>query len=268
MPAYLGQHFLIDQGVARRAVEALELSPDDVVVEIGPGRGILTRQLYGKCDLTSVELDQDLIADLRREFPENDRFRLLHADFLKLSSPRIAGRGEGEGIKFVGNLPYAVASPILQKVLAWENTALAVFMFQKEVCDRLTAGPGSRDYGVLSIVAALHAEVSWVAEAGRDKFRPRPRVDSGVLKFQMSKAALPRGVTEQRLLTVVKAAFSQRRKRLANPLAHGLGLPKDQVLKALAACAIPPDARAEQVPVAGFAALTCELLPAKRKVSP
>ena len=296
MPAYLGQHFLIDEAIAQRAVEALDIGPEDLVIEIGPGRGILTRHVLHAQPkrLIAVELDQDLIGTLRAEFKYTDRFEIIHSDFLKLnldtaigpSSPADAGtspvggrkstplptgedaRRAGEGlssVKFIGNLPYAVASPILQKVLAWERTSLAVFMFQKEVCDRLAAEPGNRDYGVLSVVAQLHAQVSWVAVAGKDRFRPRPQVDSGVLQFKIRPTALPKGVTEQRLMTVVKTAFSQRRKQIANPLSHGLGLPKEQVLKALEACGIPPEARAEEVPVERFAALTKVLVPPKKR---
>jgi 16S rRNA (adenine1518-N6/adenine1519-N6)-dimethyltransferase len=230
MPAYLGQHFLVDDAIAQAAVDALEPKAGEAVVEIGPGRGVLTRKLIAAgVDLTAVELDQDMIGKLRREVAEGERFRILHGDFLRWRMD--SALAKAKSVKF-----------------------LAVFMFQKEVCERLVAEPGSRDYGILSIVADLNAEVSWVADAPRDRFRPPPKVDSGVLKFRMRSKKLPQGVDAGALLKVAKAAFSQRRKQIANPLAHGLGIDKAKVLAALEAAGVAPQARAESVSIEQFAA--------------
>jgi len=260
MPAYLGQHFLKDEGVADAIVRACEIGPEDVVVEIGPGRGILTRRLAGRPRrLIVVEIDEDLLGRLAAEILPSDRIRTVHADFLEWDLERgLPGTGL---VKFVGNLPYAVASPILQKVLAWPRTSLAVFMFQKEVCERLTAEPGSKEYGVLTLIARLRAEVEWVALVGRDKFRPCPKVDSGVLRFRPRAYQLPKGVTGESLMRVVKAAFSQRRKQLANPLAASLGVPKERVLEALHGCGLRPQARAEELSLEDFARLARALPP-------
>lgn len=259
MPAYLGQHFLADEPTVRSIVDACEIAAGDTVVEIGPGRGVLTRHLvqrHGR--LVAVELDRALVERLTRDFPSSDRFRLVHADFLKWDLDKeLAG---ASSIKFVGNLPYSVASPILQKVLAWPGFRLAVFMFQKEVALRLVAKPGSKEYGILTLAADLHALVDWIADVGREKFRPPPTVDSAVLRFRKKPSPLPPDVTGVAVLRVAKAAFSQRRKQVVNPLAHALSLDKTEVLKALDAVGIPPTARAEELTLAQFAALARRLV--------
>src|SRR3989338_5930990 len=172
MGAKLGQHFLIDEGVRDAIVAAAELDAGEQAVEIGPGKGILTRAiLESGAKLIAVEMDGSLALALARRFSCEPRLRVIHSNFLKLDSSELGA----QSVKFVANLPYAVGTPILQRILSRHLWTSAVLMFQKEVAERITAQPGGPDYGLLTLSTLLYAEAELLMEAPKTCFSPRPR---------------------------------------------------------------------------------------------
>ena len=252
MRARLDQHFLVDAAVADRIVAAARLDPGDAVLEIGPGRGILTdRLLAAGASVTAVEIDERLHAELSARLGSNERLRLVRADFLGVDLASLPAP-----CKIVSNLPYSVASPILQRLLPWPGWSEALLMFQKEVAERVEAGPGGRDYGVLSISVAIYAEAERIFDVGRFAFRPPPKVQSSVVRLaRRERPSVPEGLSPEEVLRVAKAAFSQRRKMAANALASSLGLERAAVVSALGDCGVAPTARGETISLDAFARL-------------
>jgi len=248
MPAKYDQHFLVDESAADAIVDAAGISRGEPVVEIGPGRGILTRRLLeAGARLTAVEVDPRLIPVLKRDF-EPLGISLVHADWLRLDLGLLPPEA-----KVVSNLPYSVAAPILQKMLRWGGWKRAVLMFQKEVADRIRAVPGSRDFSPLSLSVQIKALAREVLVLGPDAFRPRPRVDSAVLRLDpLERSRLPDELSEPAFFRVVRTAFSQRRKMAAKILASAFRLPRTDVEAALRDAGVPEAARAETIPLEAF----------------
>ncbi|OGR86341.1 MAG: ribosomal RNA small subunit methyltransferase A [Elusimicrobia bacterium RIFCSPHIGHO2_02_FULL_57_9] len=256
MGAKLGQHFLIDEGVRDAIVAAAELDAGEQAVEIGPGKGILTRAiLESGAKLIAVEMDGSLALALARRFSCEPRLRVIHSNFLKLDSSELGA----QSVKFVANLPYAVGTPILQRILSRHLWTSAVLMFQKEVAERITAQPGGPDYGLLTLSTLLYAEAELLMEAPKTCFSPRPRVDSAVLRLRRRQAPLIVPYKMDSFFRVAKAAFSQRRKMAVTPLASALNIPKERVAEALRRCAISPSARAQEIPLEAYLKLPSEL---------
>ena len=213
-----GQHFLEPAWVAK-LLDSLSPAPDDVFVEIGPGRGALTIPLADRVRrIVAVEIDRDLAAILQRQFAST--VTIVTADFLDLDVEELV-RAEKKPVRVVGNLPYNVSSPILFKLLhaAREGRTLsdATLMLQKEVADRLSAQPGSRDYGSLAIQIALLADVERILTLPPGAFRPAPKVTSAVVRLRFRPAREDVGSLET-FARVVRGVFLQRRKRLLNAL--------------------------------------------------
>lgn len=244
MGSRLGQHFLKDEGVRDAIVAAARLSPGARVLEIGPGKGFLTQALLDqKIELTVVELDERLAEGL-----QGLPLRLLREDFLKLD---LAPLGEGP-FTVVSNLPYAVAAPILQKILAWERWTSAVLMFQREVAERVTAAPGGPDFGLLTLSVINRAEAEPVIEASRTAFSPPPKVASAVVRLVRRPEPL---VDEAALFRAARPAFEQRRKMAAGTLAKALGLPRESVLESFREAGVSATARPEDIPFDSWRAL-------------
>ena len=241
----LGQHFLHDSSVVEKIILAVAPRPGDRIVEIGPGQGALTLPLLEKHGaLTAIEFDRDLLEPLARAAREVGTLTLIPADVLNVDFTALAG---AEPFRLVGNLPYNVSSPILFHAL---EHAAAVrdmhFMLQKEVVDRMAAAPGSKVYGRLSVMLQAYCDVTPLFDVGPGAFRPPPKVDSAVVRL-VPRAADRIGVNDPaRLANVVRAAFGQRRKTLRNALQNvaDVGM--------IEAAGLRPEARAEQVEVAGF----------------
>jgi 16S rRNA (adenine1518-N6/adenine1519-N6)-dimethyltransferase len=247
-----GQHFLTQTAVVERIVRGARLSPGDRVVEIGPGLGILTRELLRVgVDLTAIELDRDLAAYLRTALPD---LRLIEGDAAKVDWAEVTA----PGAKIVANLPYNVGTTVLMQVLRSGRFASVTVMLQKEVVDRLLAVPGNRSYGALTVEAGVHGEGVFVMAVEPGSFHPPPKVRSAVVRFDVFPDG-PRvgGVDPLHFDRVVKAAFSQRRKTAANSMAGAFG--KDQVERALGEQGIDLRARAESLSVAQFRALAASL---------
>lgn len=250
---HLGQNFLHDRGVIDKIVQAVAPKPGDVIVEIGPGQGALTFPLLQKHgELTAIEFDRDLHAPLQAAAREHGTLHLIQGDVLGVDFSALAAqRADAEGrIRLVGNLPYNLSSPILFHAL---DHAAAIrdmhFMLQKEVVERMAAGPGSKVYGRLSVMLQAYCAVVPLFTVPPAAFRPAPRVDSAVVRL-LPKPADRIEVADRRMFAnVVRAAFGQRRKTLRNAL-NGVADAAQ-----MEAAGLRPDARAEQVEVAGFVRL-------------
>lgn len=238
-----GQHFLADESVIDRIVDAIDPKPGEALVEIGPGLGAMTDPLVERAGhLTVIELDRDLAARLSKR-PE---LRVVPADVLKVDFAALSAQ-IGQPLRVVGNLPYNISTPILFHLLESVNHVVDQhFMLQKEVVDRMAAGPGGKEYGRLSVMLQWRYDIEPVLDVPPEAFDPPPKVDSAVVRMVPLKA--PRDVDARLLGELVAAAFSQRRKLLR----HSLG----RWLQARGA-EVPFDLqrRAEEVPVAEYLAL-------------
>lgn len=226
MPAKpkLGQNFLHDAQAAARIVAALGDCSSRTVVEIGPGRGAVTRILAARAGhVLAVELDPVLVAALGREFAP-EKVTILNQDILSFDFSSAAQRAGGR-LDVLGNLPYYITSPILLK-LAASHSALdrAVLMMQREVADRVAAEPGTRDYGLLSVTAQLYGPVEKLLTLPPGAFSPPPQVHSTVVRWQLAPRFAELGVDESAFLSFLRKAFAQKRKTLANNL-RAAGIP-------------------------------------------
>ena len=265
----LGQHFLRDEGIARRIVELVRPTARDLVVEIGPGEGALTGHLAASAGrLVALEVDPGLAARLRERFAGTPHVEILEADAIRHDYAALPGlRPDPAGrVLVVGNLPYSVGTAILASLLT-AGPAIArvapmemALMLQREVAERVAAAPGSRTYGSLSVLSQMAAEVRVAFSVSPGAFRPPPQVDSAVIHLRALPAPPVAVADPGGFRTVVLAAFSQRRKTLANALASGLRLPVGRLKDVLAATGIDPARRAETLSLAEFARLA-EALP-------
>ncbi|HST29108.1 MAG TPA: 16S rRNA (adenine(1518)-N(6)/adenine(1519)-N(6))-dimethyltransferase RsmA [Rudaea sp.] len=247
-----GQHFLHDPGILRRIVAAIAPQPGQHIVEIGPGEGAMTLPLLREAGkLTAIELDRDLIEPLREKARDIGELAIVNADVLTVDFTALA---QGAPIRLVGNLPYNISTPILFHCL---DHAAAItdmhFMLQKEVVERMAAAPGSKTYGRLSVMLQLRCTVEPLLKVPPGAFRPPPKVDSAVVRLvPLPASALPE-VDFTVIANIVRAAFGQRRKTLANALS------KIMDANAIAAAGVDPRARAEQLPPAAFVALAKQI---------
>jgi len=244
----LGQHFLHDRSVIENIVLAVNPQPGDRLVEIGPGQGAITFPLLKKHGaLTVVEFDRDLITPLSEAAHGIGELTIIHKDVLKVDFGKLAGEGQ---IRLVGNLPYNISTPILFHVLEHAASVRDMhFMLQKEVVDRMAAGPGSKVFGRLSVMLQAYSDVIPLFDVPPAAFRPPPKVDSSVVRL-VPKDPASVGIDNPALFEhVVRDAFGQRRKTLRNALSQ-LCTSED-----ILAAGIRPDARAEQLEVAAFIAL-------------
>ncbi|MCE3003975.1 MAG: 16S rRNA (adenine(1518)-N(6)/adenine(1519)-N(6))-dimethyltransferase RsmA [Xanthomonadaceae bacterium] len=243
-----GQHFLHERHVIERILLALDPRPGERIVEIGPGEGALTLPLLARHRaLTAIEIDRDLIPRLRAMALGVGDLTIVEADALTVDLSALAAGGT---LRLVGNLPYNISTPLLFHVL--EHAAVVRdmhFMLQKEVVDRMAAGPGSKVYGRLSVMLQARCRVEPLFKVPPGAFRPPPKVDSAVVRL-LPLPASEVGVGDPRAFdAVVRAGFSQRRKTLRNALQPLLDA------DAIAATGIDPGARAEDIDVAGWIAL-------------
>lgn len=259
----LGQHFLTDPATAAMIVHAAAISSRDVVLEIGAGLGALTFLAARQAArIVAVEKDARLADLLRAEFRANgmDNVVLLEEDILRVDIRALAAAA-GDRLVVIGNLPYNISSQVLvQLITVREAVKRAVLMFQMELAERLTAGPGGRDYGRLSVMIQYCAELESVGRVTANRFFPRPKVDSAVLSivFRTPSALSPE--EEDFFFKVIRTAFGRRRKKLRNSLAGGeLGLSTAAAQHALERANIDPSRRAETLGVAEFLALSASV---------
>ena len=247
-----GQHFLRDQQIIDRIVAAIDPRPDQRLVEIGPGEGVLTRPVLARAaHIEVVELDRDLAADLDRRLGQPQGLTIHQADALSFDFTALAGEGK---IRVIGNLPYNISTPLIFHLLDQADIISdMIFMLQKEVVDRLVAGPGSRQYGRLSVMAGYYCDMASLFNVGPEAFHPPPKVDSAIIRM------VPKPLTEAdrdvlpNLEKVVRQAFGQRRKTLRKSLS-GL-LTEGQIQ----AAGIDPTKRPETLTLDQFKALANSL---------
>jgi 16S rRNA (adenine1518-N6/adenine1519-N6)-dimethyltransferase len=248
----LGQHFLTDRNVIAQILLAIDPRPGERLVEIGPGQGAITLPLLKQHhSLTVIEFDRDLITPLAIAAEGLGDLTIVHKDVLLVDFGKLAG---DERIRLVGNRPYNISTPILFHVMEHAEGIVDMhFMLQKEVVDRMAAGPGSKVYGRLSVMLQALCEVEPLFDVPPAAFRPPPKVDSAVVRLR-PKPAGSVGVEDPALFErVVRDAFGQRRKTLRNALQNLCDA------EAIAAAGIRPELRAEQVEVAGFIKLSNQL---------
>ena len=250
---HLGQNFLHDRGVIDRIVLAIDPQPGDVLVEIGPGQGALTFPLLRRHGaLTAIEFDRDLHAPLQAAAREHGRLQLIEGDVLNVDFTALAAAsGDAQGqIRLAGNLPYNLSSPILFHALDHATVIRDMhFMLQKEVVERMAAGPGSKVYGRLSVMLQAYCEVTPLFMVPPGAFRPAPKVDSAVVRMVPKPAEKITVIDHASFANVVRASFGQRRKTLRNAL-NGVA---DVAM--IEAAGLRADLRAEQVAVADFVQL-------------
>jgi 16S rRNA (adenine1518-N6/adenine1519-N6)-dimethyltransferase len=253
----LGQHFLRDAGIARAIVDLVAPTANDLVVEIGPGEGALTAELARRAGrLIALEVDPVLAARLRPRFA---RAEIVEADARTWDYGTLAAPPGGR-VLVVGNLPYSVGKPILMALVAARTAIDAMaLMLQREVAERVAAAPGSRIYGSLSVLTQFYCHVELALRVPPGAFRPPPKVESAVIRLGVLASPSVPVADERRFHVVVRAAFAQRRKTLANALSAGLGRPADALRAAAEAAGIDPTRRAETLTMLEFAELTRHL---------
>jgi 16S rRNA (adenine1518-N6/adenine1519-N6)-dimethyltransferase len=261
----LGQHFLVDAGAAQRIVEALGDVSNRTVIEIGPGRGVLTDLLARRARrVIGIELDRVLAAQLRMRYATRTNVEILESDFVTAEFPSMVGRRPGplhdlrptqpETVDVVGNLPYYITSDIVLRILELHrNIERAVIMVQREVADRISAKPGSRDYGLLSATAQLFARVDKLFTLPPEAFAPPPRVHSSVVRLTMAPRLEELRVEEEPFIAFLKLSFAQKRKTLANNLRGQYDAAA--IRAAVKAAGLRSDVRAEAMPLEKTAAV-------------
>jgi 16S rRNA (adenine1518-N6/adenine1519-N6)-dimethyltransferase len=256
MPAKpkLGQNFLVDAQAAQRIGASLGDLSSRTVVEIGPGRGAITGALAARAArVIAIEFDRELAAGLRERFA-TERVTVVEQDVLQFDFASAANQA-GRRLCVAGNLPYYITSPIVLKLTkSHEALDLAVLMVQREVAERITAAPGSRDYGLLSVTAQLYGAVESLFTLPPSAFSPSPQVESTVFRWRFAPRFAELGVDEAGFLRFLRQAFAQKRKTLANNLRAAGVMPGDTAA-ALAAAGIDAQARAEAVSIEALAAL-------------
>lgn len=265
-----GQNFLIDLNILTRIVEAVRIQPSDNVLEVGPGRGALTRLLAERAaHVAAVEVDRQLVQLLRLEFLSAGNVTIVEADILKTDLALLLAPLGSSPWKVAANLPYNISSQVMFAFLDQrELFSRLVLMLQKEVGDRLAAPPGCKDYGILSVLFRLHFDISKEFIVRPGSFYPVPKVDSIVLSFDALPSPRYEVGDEPFFRKVVKAAFSQRRKTLWNCLrSASLGLDEAALHEALTVSDIDGARRGETLSLEEFALLSRSLL-ARRKAAP
>lgn len=263
----LGQNFLTDKNIIDNIIAGTEIGKDDLIIEIGPGMGVLTRELANAAKkVVAVEIDSGLMPILDETLADFDNVEVLNEDILKTDLKAIIDRNIIDDsairhVKIVGNLPYYIATPIIIKIL---EDALPVdsitVMIQKEVADRISAPCGSKTYGVISLVVQYYCKIKKICTVSRNVFRPVPKVDSTVLRFDIRKEKPVSIESEKAFFACIKAGFGQRRKTLINSMAGAFGKSKTEIGRVFCKAGIDSCRRAETLDIAEFAALADELI--------
>lgn len=260
-----GQNFLIDSHVLEKIMDAAEIGKDDCVVEIGPGIGTMTQYL-AECagEVVAVEIDKNLIPILTETLADYKNVSIINEDILKVDLNRIVEeKNGGRPIKIVANLPYYITTPIIMGLFENHVPVKSItVMVQKEVADRMQVGPGTKDYGALSLAVQYYAKPEIVAIVPPNCFIPRPNVASAVIRLTCHEKKPVEVKDEKGMFALIRASFNQRRKTLANSLsnAQNLSLTREQVTEALESMQLSPTIRGEALTLEQFAALADILL--------
>lgn len=256
-----GQNFLIDTNVLDKIISSAEITKEDCVLEIGPGIGTMTQYLAESArEVVAVEIDKALIPILEDTLSDYDNVTVINEDILKVDINAIVQeRNGGRPIKVVANLPYYITTPIIMGLFEQHVPLKSItIMVQKEVADRMQVGPGTKDYGALSLAVQYYAQPKIVANVPPNCFIPRPNVGSAVIRLTRYEEPPVRVNDEHKMFALIRASFNQRRKTLVNGLgnAAGLSVTKDQVAEALEKMGLSPTIRGEALTLEQFAELS------------
>ena len=256
-----GQNFLIDTHVLDKIISAAGVTKEDMVLEIGPGIGTMTQYLAEAArEVVAVEIDDKLIPIMEETLSEYDNVTIINEDILKLDIAKLADeKNGGKPIKVVANLPYYITTPIImglfESKVPLDNITI---MVQKEVADRMQVGPGTKDYGALSLAVQYYAKPEIVANVPPNCFIPRPTVGSAVIRLKRYAEPPVTVADEKKMFSLIRASFNQRRKTLVNGLSNapGIGLNKEKVAEALEKMGLSPTIRGEALTLSQFAELS------------
>lgn len=260
-----GQNFLIDNNILDKIVESAGVTREDCVLEIGPGIGTMTQRLAEEAgEVVAVEIDRNLIPILEDTLSDYDNVTVINEDILKVDLTRLVEeRNGGKPVKVVANLPYYITTPIIMALFEKHVPLQSVtVMVQKEVADRMQVGPGTKDYGALSLAVQFYARPEIITRVPASCFMPRPNVDSTVIRLTCYEKPPVAVKDEAWLFAVIRASFNQRRKTLANGLANAanLGLGRQQVEETLEEMGLSRTIRGEALTLKQFAELSNRLL--------
>ncbi len=256
----LGQNFLTDKNIIDKIVDVPDVTEDDLVIEIGPGIGVITAEAAERAGkVIAIEIDKNLIPILSDTLGGFDNVEVINQDVLKTDINTLIRDNGYESAKIIGNLPYYITTPIIMYLLeGGVNAESITIMMQKEVADRIKAEPGGKTYGAISVAVQYYCEVETVTNVPKEVFVPAPKVDSTVLKLNLRKTKPVELTNEKLFFRCIKAGFGQRRKTLLNSLT-GLGdVTKDEIRKCLEASEIDEKRRAETLTIEEFAKLANE----------
>ena len=259
----LGQNFLTDKNIIDQILQGSEISENDLVIEIGPGIGVITREAAEIAKkVIAIEIDSDLIPILDYTLSDLENVEIINQDVLKTQINDLIEKEDFSGsVRVIGNLPYYITTPIIMKLLEEHTGADSItVMMQKEVADRLKAGPGKKEYGAISLMVQYYAEVREIVSVPRTVFVPQPKVDSTVLRLDIRDEKPVDVMDEDFLFKVIKAGFGQRRKTLSNSLSVLEGFDKKTILSGLEEAGIDPIRRGETLDLKEFASLSDSLL--------
>lgn len=262
-----GQNFLIDANILHKIVEAAQITEEDCVLEIGPGIGTMTQYLAEAAGrVIAVEIDRELIPILEDTLSSYNNVTVICGDILKVDLQALAQESGGRPIKVVANLPYYITTPIIMALFESHVPLVSItVMVQSEVAERMQTGPGTKDYGALSLAVQYYAKPEIVARVPASCFLPRPNVDSTVVRLTRYAKPPVEAVDEAFLFAVIRASFNQRRKTLANGLANaaGLGITRGRVEMALEEMGFAKTVRGETLNLEQFSELSNRLLRAE-----
>lgn len=256
-----GQNFLIDNNILEKIIDAAQVTQEDCVLEIGPGIGTMTRCLAERAKkVVAVEIDKNLIPILQETLMDHPNVTVVHSDILKVDINHIVEEENGSRpIKVVANLPYYITTPIIMALFENHIAIQSItIMVQKEVADRMQAGPGSKDYGALSLAVQYYAKPEVITKVPASCFMPKPNVDSTVIRLTKYEKPPVEVKSEAYLFAVIRASFNQRRKTLVNGLVNAdkLGVNKEKIIEILGQMGLPPAMRGEALTLAQFAELS------------
>lgn len=256
-----GQNFLIDPRVLEKIILAADIKSEDFILEIGPGIGTMTQYLADAArEVTAVEIDKALIPILEDTLSGFENVNIINQDILKVDINEIvSSKNGGKPIKVVANLPYYITTPIIMSL--FENYVpieSITIMVQKEVADRMKVGPGTKDYGALSLAVQYYAKPAVIANVPPNCFMPRPKVGSSVIQLIRHKNPPVEVLDERKMFLLIRASFGQRRKTLLNGLRNckELNLKKEEIEEALTACGLPLNIRGEALTLEKFSDLS------------
>lgn len=263
-----GQNFLVDSSILDKIIEAAYLTKQDVALEIGPGIGTLTQRLAEEAgEVIAVEIDKNLIPILDETLADYSNVTVLNEDILKLDIHKIVEEHGGKPLKVVANLPYYITTPIIMALFEKQIPIRSVtVMVQKEVADRMRVGPGTKDYGALSLAVQYYAKPEIITKVPAACFMPKPNVDSTVIRLTRYEQPPVQAVDEAWMFAIIRASFNQRRKTLANGLANAgnIDLRRGQVEEVLDEMGLSVSVRGEALTLEQFAELSNRLLLVRR----